>query len=46
MVEYSREGHTKSPNAPRRRVHHPRCPRFAFFLAAVLVWLVFRAWGQ
>lgn len=44
-MEYSREEHLKSPNAPRRRVYHPRHPKFAFFLAAlaVVVWLLFRA---
>lgn len=46
-MEYSREKDTKSPDAPRRRVYHPRHPGFAFILAALaaLVWFAFRACG-
>ncbi|MEG6550959.1 hypothetical protein V6C53_12055 [Desulfocurvibacter africanus] len=46
-MEYSRENHLKSPNAPRRRVYHPRNPKFAVILVilAVIVWFLFRDCG-
>lgn len=36
-MEYSREKHLKSPDAPRRRVYHPRKPKFAVILVALAV---------
>lgn len=43
-MQYGQENPSKSPDAPRRRVYHPRHPAFAAMVAgvAVLLWLVYQ----